>query len=286
MTQLVELQGQLEEFESQDIRVYAISYDPQAALSAFAENHEVTYDLLSDYDSAVIKDFGILNTLIAETDPEQHPATQRGFYGVPFPGTYVVDEDGVVTEKFFLRHYGSRTSAGSILNSALGKVLIHDENPQAETSAEHVKISAFLADSDLKLESNSTLYVRLEVADGHHIYGEPLPEGFHATRIRVEDGGGLRFGHAVYPDTKPLRLKGLDVTLSVYEGVVDIAIPVTATADVANWNIAKKPDSVTIEVAVNYQVCSDSVCYAPKTERLSLKVPLVNLVTPGSGRRR
>ena len=87
MTQLVELQGQLEEFESQDIRVYAISYDPQAALSAFAENHEVTYDLLSDYDSAVIKDFGILNTLIAETDPEQHPATQRGFYGVPFPGT-------------------------------------------------------------------------------------------------------------------------------------------------------------------------------------------------------
>ena len=59
----------------------------------------MTYDLLSDVDSAVIREFGILNTLISPDDPEQ--AAGRGFYGVPFPGVYVTDESGVVSEKFF-----------------------------------------------------------------------------------------------------------------------------------------------------------------------------------------
>ena len=44
----------------------------------------MTYDLLSDTDSAVIREFGILNTLVSPDDPEQ--AAGRSFYGVPFPG--------------------------------------------------------------------------------------------------------------------------------------------------------------------------------------------------------
>ena len=44
----------------------------------------------------MIRRFGILNTLISPDDPEQ--AAGRSFYGVPFPGVYVTDENGVVTE--------------------------------------------------------------------------------------------------------------------------------------------------------------------------------------------
>ena len=72
-------------------------------------------DLLSDVDSAVVHEFGILNTLISPDDAEQ--AAGRGFYGVPFPGVYVTDENGVVTDKFFHRHYATRESAGSIRDS-------------------------------------------------------------------------------------------------------------------------------------------------------------------------
>ncbi len=100
-------------FEDARIRVYSISYDTQEQLPAFANQYEVTYDLLSDTDSAVIRELGILNTLISPDDP------RRGAYGVPFPGVYVTDENGVVTEKFFHRHYATRESAGAIRDSAL-----------------------------------------------------------------------------------------------------------------------------------------------------------------------
>jgi hypothetical protein len=41
----------------------------------------------------VIESFDILNTLI---DAKDHP-----WFGIPFPGAYVMDREGVITHKFF-----------------------------------------------------------------------------------------------------------------------------------------------------------------------------------------
>lgn len=70
------------------------------------------------------------------------------------------------------------------------------------------------------------------------------------------------------------------MTLNVYEGVVDIAIPVTANAEFLNWNRRDKPESLDIDLIVRYQVCGESVCYPPKTENLSIRVPLGPLLAP------
>ena len=72
---MVELQEQLKSFEKGGIWICAISYDPVEVLGRFAEKFSITYPLLSDADSAVIRRFGILNTSI----PEGHP-----WYGVPW----------------------------------------------------------------------------------------------------------------------------------------------------------------------------------------------------------
>lgn len=279
------MQHSIEELGAKNIRVYGISYDPQSSLKEFAGQHGVTYDLLSDIDSAVIKKFGILNTLVSRDDTEQHPQTQRGFYGMPFPGVYVTDESGVVTEKFFYRHYATRASAGSIMNSALGKVLMPKAAPQTDFSDDHVKITAFLADKSLKFEYRSVLYVRFELAKGLHIYGDPLPDGFVSTTVSIDETKGLRVGALRYPETKPLVFDALDVTLNVYEGVVDVAIPVSLTAEVMNWTIRDKPESIEISLSVRYQACSDTVCYPPKTEKLLVTVPVSQLLMPGAGSR-
>ena len=63
-----------------------------------------------------------------------------------------------------------------------------------------------------------------------------------------------------YPKTKPVEFEALDVTLNVYEGVVDVAIPVSLTAEVMNWTIRDKPESIEIPLSVLYQACSDTVC--------------------------
>lgn len=232
----------------------------------------------------MIKQFGILNTLITPDDEEIDRFSGRSYYGLPFPGVYVTDESGVVIEKFFYRHYATRASAGSIMNSALGKVLLPKESPRASLNRGDIEITAFLADEALKFEYRSLLYVRLELADGLHIYGGELPKGFIATTVEVPETRGLRVDDIVYPQTTPKRFDALDVTLNVYEGVVDIAIPVSLTAEVMNWTNPNKPTSMEIPVRVNYQVCSDTVCYPPKSESLTVTVPVEPLHMPGRKR--
>ena len=242
-------------------------------MRAFSDEYGIEYDLLSDEGSAVIREFGILNSII---DPEG-PMAER-FYGIPFPGTYVVDGAGVVTEKFFNRHYATRTSAGTILDTALGHVLRHEEAPEADRSDQRARFTAFLSDPALTLEVTSTLYVRIEVEEGFHVYAEPLPDGYYPTTVQVEPIGGVEIGEAVYPPTMPMRFDALDVTLPVYEGTVDIAVPVTALAELFAAGDAAAAETVDLNVVVDYQTCSDTVCYLPEEARLTLSVSKAGLL--------
>ncbi len=278
MTQLVELQKKIGEFEAAGIRVYGVSYDPQSELEAFSDRYGITYDLLSDVDSAVIRRFGILNTLVDPDDPRA-----SDLYGIPFPGTYVADASGVVTEKFFNRHYATRDSAGTILDKALGEVLLHEEAPQTDQQDERVRITAFLSDTDLKLEVTNTLYVRLELAANHHVYAEPLPQGFYPTTVDVQPARGLRVGDAIYPPTRPREFEILGVTLNVYEDAAEIAVPITATTLLWDDSETLEADStlpLELDIVVDYQVCSETICYRPETARLQIEVPIAALEEP------
>jgi len=197
---------------------------------------------------------------------------------------YVVDQTGTVSEKFFHRHYATRASAGSIRDSAIGRILSAHEVPTAELQAEHVEVSAFLADEALRFEVTTMLNVRFEVEDGYHLYGEPLPKGFIATRASVPETRGLRIGEAVYPVTQSREFEKLGVTLGVYEKVVDITIPVTANAEILNWSIPDKPTSLKIPISVLYQTCTETYCYLPKREQILLQVPSKPLLMPGATR--
>ena len=209
-------------------------------------------------------------------------ATERGFYGIPFPGVYVTDGEGRVAEKFFHRHYATRTSAGTIRDSAIGRILAKHEAPTAELGDEHVEVSVFLADEALKFEYASTLHVRFDVAEGYHIYADPLPDGFIASTATVVPTKGVRLGEPVYPATRKRKFPQLDVTLNVYEeGATDIAIPIALNAEILNWPIQDKPTSIEIPVDVVYQACSETVCYVPKEETVTIEVPIEPLVMPG-----
>ena len=47
----------------------AVSYDPVPILADFAARRSITFPLLSDAGSAVIKQYGILNTTVAAGNP-------------------------------------------------------------------------------------------------------------------------------------------------------------------------------------------------------------------------
>ena len=67
---------------------------------------------MSDVDSEVIRAYGILNDQVKPGD--------LILYGIPYPGTYVTDAEGVVVAKSFHGSYKIRDSPEALLDAALG----------------------------------------------------------------------------------------------------------------------------------------------------------------------
>jgi peroxiredoxin len=129
-TQLVELQGRLEELKRQGFGVAGLSYDSTAVLSDFSRRRGITFPLLSDPGSITIKKYGILNTTV--------PESNRQVYGVPFPGTFMLNTRGIVTSRFFEQAYQERNTVSSIMARLGNHIDVHAttiSSPQLELTS-------------------------------------------------------------------------------------------------------------------------------------------------------
>ncbi len=88
----------------------AISYDPQPVLAAFASKRGITYLLLSDAGSLTIDAYGIRNTEVRGARID----------GIPYPGTFLLDAQGIVRAKLFEDGYKKRHTAQDIVDAAAG----------------------------------------------------------------------------------------------------------------------------------------------------------------------
>lgn len=102
----MELQQNLAAIQKEGLGVAAISYDSIAVLERFADRQHLAYPLLSDPQSKIIGDFGILNDTVK-------PGTIG--YGIPYPGVYIIDVHGRVVSKYFEDDYRDRVSTADIL---------------------------------------------------------------------------------------------------------------------------------------------------------------------------
>ena len=274
MTQLVELQNALPMFEDAGIRLYAISYDELGALEDFTENHGITFDLLADEGSKVIREFGILNHHVTE---EQVP-----YHGIPFPGTYLVDEDGVVTAKAFHQAVAQRESPEGLIDAALGRILLRAEDPttaRTDSSGIEFALTYHGGGGVIRGGTMRRLVVHVDLPEGLHIYDDPVPDGMVATTFTLTGPSGLRSLPVEKPPTYPLDLPGVG-SLNVWSGRAAFSIPVWATDEVASLVRADNPEQITIEVDVAYQVCDDQACQLPRSERLTVEVPVEPYVGP------
>lgn len=250
-----------------------MSYDDRDALAAYAKARGIGFPLLSDPDSAVIRRYGILNTLIDEQDAP--------FYGIPNPGTYLVDEAGVIVEKFFPRHIALRESADTVLDSALGELLMADAS-SVSGGDDDVRVEAFLHGGGGVLKSGPMrrVVVRITLRDGLHIYAEPVPDGMVSTQVNVTGPEGFHVEELILPPTELLTLPGLDVPLHVWSGSVDLVVPVYADSDLFPAAKDAAPSEIQLDVSVRYQACDDRTCLIPRTQRLTLRVPLGGMEVP------
>ena len=255
-------------FEAAGIAVYALSYDEPDALRDFRDAHQITYSLLSDPDSKVISDFGILNTLI---DPNDHP-----WYGIPYPGTYVINGNGVITHKFFDNNLAVRVGPEQLLRAANG-----DSITVAQTSSATPNSSTFavsFAGESLVPTVQRDVVVRFNVPDGRHVYADPAPAGSVAVSVQLDANDHLVQRPLVRPTPSPHTLGSTGEQFNVHTGDFELRLPITVNTP----DIDGVPE-ITISGEVLWQTCDDDVCDLPQREGFTLTLPIAQPPAPALG---
>ena len=101
------MQRDLASLEAAGVLVVAISYDDPAVLKKFAETSGIKYTLLSDPGSKAIDDYHIRNE-----------AAKGKAVGVPHPGTFLLDKQGVIRAKLFLANFRERHTTDALIEAA------------------------------------------------------------------------------------------------------------------------------------------------------------------------
>jgi len=237
--------------------VYALSYDEADALKDFGEAHRITYALLSDPDSDVIRSFGILNTLI---DPSDHP-----WFGIPYPGTYVVNPAGTITQKFFDNNLAVRVGSEKLLRAALGQPML--ETNASETALDTVQVSVALDGNTLAPTVQKDLVVSFSVPRGRHVYAEPAPQGSVAVDVVLDENKRLVQRPLVRPTSAPHTLAGTGESFRVHHGVFELRLPLTV-----NGGFGGGSTEISVSGEVRWQSCDNEVCDIPAGQRFELQL--------------
>ena len=104
---MVQLQRDLKSIEAEGIQLVGISYDDTKALKTFSDRMKIAFPLLSDTESKTIDAYHIRNE-----------AARGKAEGVPYPGTFLIDREGVIRAKLFLEGYRDRHTAEALVQAA------------------------------------------------------------------------------------------------------------------------------------------------------------------------
>ena len=264
------------DFEAVGAKLYVLSYDEVDAVADYKKAHGATFTMLSDPDSEVIRSFGILNTTIAEDD---HP-----WHGIPYPGVYVTDEEGIITQKFFENNFTVRPGPEQLVAAVQGEDVVLANRP---TMDQEVGVEIEFEGNDLPVGITRQIVARFSVPEGMHLYQEPVPEGLVAASIELDgEAVGVVAYTLIAPETQPLTLGTDGYTLEVWEGNVVLRLPIAQ-----NGRAMTKDDDgrwVSISGKVRWQACDHETCLVPDEKTFSFRVPAAFTVMadmgPGEGR--
>jgi DsbC/DsbD-like thiol-disulfide interchange protein len=260
----VQLQATLPRLAAHGILPVALSYDPPTVLAAFAAAHGITYPLLADDGSRVIRALGILNTSVAPTDVH---------YGIPYPGVYFTGADGRVVDKIFHATHRTRDAAATAVREHFGLDVAAD-GLQVRLETDGLSVVAAMDSASSVRRERIGLRVTIQMAAGVHIYGQPQPEGYLPTTLEVRAPGTVMVEPVAYPPPRPLHVASGDGDLPAYTGTIALSTAVI---------FAEQRDDVAITAMLRFQACTTEECFTPQD--LILTLPMHAARSPRQGRR-
>lgn len=241
----------MEALHKQGFGVAAISYDSVGVLKNFTDRQHITYPLLSDPDSKIIRAFEILNETVQPGTPA---------YGIPYPGVYIVDTRGHVVSKYFEDDYKDRVSTADILARQFGAPLTAARNT---TETNHLRITTAASNSIARPSLRIALSLEIELKPGMHVYA-PGVQDYVPIAWKIAEGAPVAKQHPLeYPPSELLRLEAIGETVPVYRGHVRLLREITFAQEGILKPLSTAGDLV-VKGSFRYQACDDRKCYIPQ----------------------
>ena len=246
----MELQSRYDDLKKQGLGLIAVSYDSTETLKKFADSRGITFPMISDAGSEIIKRYGLLNETVDRTSRQ---------FGIPHPGTFMLDAKGVVTSRFFEDAYQERSTVASILTrqgNGVGGASIVQATPQ-------LTVKASISDTTAAPGKRISLVFNVTPKRDMHVYA-PGKHDYQVIGITVDPQPWIKAQPTVYPPSAIHEFKELNEKVEVYSKPFTLVRDVTilATQD-AQKTLAAMP-AVTISGSVDYQACDEKVCYPPR----------------------
>jgi hypothetical protein len=248
----VELEQNLDRIRKQGLGLAAISYDSVEILKNFAGRRHITFPLLSDPESKIIRAFGILNDTVKPGTPQ---------FGIPNPGTFVLDAKGTVVAKYFEEDIRERVSASDILVRQFG-ALADSASGTAETS--HLRLTTAASTPVARPGHRIALSLELDLKPNMHVYA-PGVEGYIPIDWKLEESPAAKAHPFQYPASRKLRLKAIGETAPVYRGRVRITREITFGPENSVRPLVGSTGELTLKGSLRYQACDERKCYLPET---------------------
>lgn len=256
----MELQSRYAEITKQGLGLIAISYDAPETLKKFADSRGITFPIIADRESAIIRAYGILNEI-------EKPGGRA--YGIPHPGTFIVDRKGVVVSRFFEDAYQERYTAATILGTLGARV--GGGTVSAETA--HLTLTATISDTVAAPGERLSITVDVTPRRGMHLYA-PGKHDYQVVQLAIDPLPWLRPQATVYPASEIYHFKPLDERVEVFMTPFRLRRDVTLLATQSVQKQLGAMASVTIAGAFEYQACDDKVCFNPARVPVSFTVTL------------
>ena len=265
-TQLVELQSRLPALKDKGIGLVAVTYDSTAILADFSRRRGITFPLLSDAGSATIKAYGLLNTTV-------DPASTN--YGIPFPGTIIVNRQGVVTARFFEEAYQERNTVASIL------LKLGDDGHQVDAqrlTTDHVEITTYLSDQVIAPGSLFSIVADITPRPGMHVYA-PGRHDYKVVALRLNTQPFLEVRPVQYPASEIYEFKPLNERVDVFQKPFRLVQDVSFDGSAEARKALASSTSMTITGVLEYQACDDTTCFISKAVPVTYTVQMKPLDT-------
>ena len=178
-------------------------------------------------------------------------------FGIPHPGTYRVNADGIVQSKYFAKDFEDRYSAPTILLREFGSVA---GTREAVVKTDYLELRYYSTMDVVRPNVHITLVGDFDLKPKMHVYA-PGVQHYIPISFEVNRSSYYTIFPAEYPAAEALNLPAINETVPVYQGkfrvIRDIAMGGRDT-------LATKSE-LRIKGKLRFQACDDKICYLPQT---------------------